>query len=191
MRNFLSEFEKFVCRGNVLDLAVAVIIGASFTNIVNSLVKDVVNPILGVLVGRPDFMNLFIVLKEVPGYDGPRTYEALTKAGATLFGYGAFLTAVVQFLLLAFVVFWLVKIVTGARARIEAEAKRVLSKLEIDKAAADAVAKKAEEEARAALEAKAREEALAKEAATTKASAEELELLREIRDLLKREAAKS
>ena len=98
MRNFLSEFEKFISRGNVLDLAVAVIIGASFTNIVNSLVKDIVNPILGVLVGRPDFTNLFIVLKEVPGYDGPRTYEALTKAGATVFGYGAFLTAVVQFL---------------------------------------------------------------------------------------------
>ncbi len=191
MRNFLSEFEKFISRGNVLDLAVAVIIGASFTNIVNSLVKDIVNPILGVLVGRPDFTNLFIVLKEVPGYDGPRTYEALTKAGATVFGYGAFLTAVVQFLLLAFVVFWLVKIVTGARGRIEAEAKRVLSKLESDKAAADDAAKKAEEEARAAAEAKAREEALAKEVATTKASAEELELLREIRDLLKREATKS
>lgn len=109
MRNFLKEFQAFISKGNVMDLAVAVIIGAAFSNIVNSLVKDIVNPILGVLVGRPDFTNLFVVLKPVEGYTGPQTYEALVKAGATVFGYGAFLTAVVQFLLLAFVIFWLIK----------------------------------------------------------------------------------
>ena len=98
-----------------MDLAVAVIIGAAFSNIVNSLVKDIVNPLLGFLVGRPDFTNLFVVLKPVEGYTGPETYDALVKAGATVFGYGAFLTAVVQFLLLAFVIFWLIKAVTSVR----------------------------------------------------------------------------
>ena len=121
MRNFLKEFQAFISKGNVMDLAVAVIIGAAFSNIVNSLVKDIVNPILGVLVVRPDFTNLFVVLKPVEGYTGPQTYEALVKAGATVFGYGAFLTAVVQFLLLAFVIFWLIKVVTTIRKRLEAE----------------------------------------------------------------------
>ncbi len=107
-----------------MDLAVAVIIGAAFSNIVNSLVKDIVNPLLGFLVGRPDFTNLFVVLKPVEGYTGPETYDALVKAGATVFGYGAFLTAVVQFLLLAFVIFWLIKAVTSVRKRLEAEAAR-------------------------------------------------------------------
>ena len=101
MRKFLQEFQAFISRGNVLDLAVAVIIGAAFSAIVNSLVKDLINPLLGFLVGKPDFTGLFIVLSEPAGYTGPRTYEALTAAGATVFGYGAFLTAVVHFLLLA------------------------------------------------------------------------------------------
>ena len=90
MKKFLHEFQAFVSRGNVLDLAVAVIIGAAFSAIVNSLVKDVINPLLGFLVGKPDFTGLFIVLSEPAGYTGPRTYEALTAAGATVFGYGAF-----------------------------------------------------------------------------------------------------
>ena len=128
----------FISKGNVMDLAVAVIIGAAFSNIVNSLVKDIVNPILGVLVGRPDFTNLFVVLKPVEGYTGPQTYEALVKAGATVFGYGAFLTAVVQFLLLAFVIFWLIKVVTTIRKRLEAEAAKLLKAEEEKKAAAPA-----------------------------------------------------
>ena len=124
MNQFLKEFQAFISKGNVMDLAVAVIIGAAFSNIVNSLVKDIVNPLLGFLVGRPDFTNLFVVLKPVEGYTGPETYDALVKAGATVFGYGAFLTAVVQFLLLAFVIFWLIKAVTSVRKRLEAEAAR-------------------------------------------------------------------
>ena len=140
MRNFLKEFQAFISKGNVMDLAVAVIIGAAFSNIVNSLVKDIVNPILGVLVGRPDFTNLFVVLKPVEGYTGPQTYEALVKAGATVFGYGAFLTAVVQFLLLAFVIFWLIKVVTTIRKRLEAEAAKLLKAEEEKKAAAPAPA---------------------------------------------------
>ena len=163
LRNFLKEFQAFISKGNVMDLAVAVIIGAAFSNIVNSLVKDIVNPILGVLVGRPDFTNLFVVLKPVEGYTGPQTYEALVKAGATVFGYGAFLTAVVQFLLLAFVIFWLIKVVTTIRKRLEAEAAKLL---------------KAEEEKKAAAPAHA-----------PAPTPEDVVLLREIRDLLKSSAA--
>jgi large conductance mechanosensitive channel len=119
MKQFIKEFQAFISKGNVMDLAVGVIIGAAFSAIVNSLVKDIINPLIGALVGRPDFSNLFIVLKPVEGYTGPQTYDALVKAGATVFGYGAFLTAVVQFLLLAFVIFWLVKVVTNLRKRLE------------------------------------------------------------------------
>lgn len=165
IRSFLTDFQAFISKGNVMDLAVAVIIGAAFSNIVNSLVKDIVNPILGVLVGRPDFTNLFVVLKPVEGYTGPETYEALVKAGATVFGYGAFLTAVVQFLLLAFVIFWLIKVVTTIRKRIEAEASRLL---------------KAEEE-----------KAAAAKAAQPAPTPEDVVLLREIRDLLKANATQN
>lgn len=177
MRKFLQEFQAFISKGNVLDLAVAVIIGAAFSKIVDSLVKDIVNPLLGVLVGRPDFTNLFLVLKEAPNYTGPRTYDALVKAGATVFGYGAFLTAVVQFLLLAFVIFWLVKVVTAARDRIAREADRLLA----EKTEAQAEKKKADEAAAAAAAAAAPAPAPAASAP----SEEELALLREIRDLLK------
>lgn len=164
MRKFFQEFQAFISKGNVLDLAVAVIIGAAFSKIVDSLVKDIINPILGVIVGRPDFTNLFIVLKDAPaGYTGPQTYEALVKAGATVFGYGAFLTAVVQFLLLAFVIFWLIKVVTTIRKRLEAEAAKLL---------------KAEEEKKAAAPAPA-----------PAPTPEDVVLLREIRDLLKSGAA--
>lgn len=120
MKQFVREFQSFISRGNVLDLAVAVIIGAAFSSIVNSLVKDVINPILGALVGKPDFTHLFWVLQRPEGYTGPETYEALTKAGASVLGYGAFLTAVVHFLLLALVIFMMIKLVMHAKARLEA-----------------------------------------------------------------------
>lgn len=190
MRKFFQEFQAFISRGNVLDLAVAVIIGAAFSKIVDSLVKDIINPIIGVCVGRPDFTNLFIVLKDAPeGYAGPQTYEALTKAGATVFGYGSFLTAVIQFLLLAFAVFWLIKIVVTARARISAEAEKLLAIANKEKAAEEkAAAEKAAAEKVAAEKAAAEQAAAEKAAleAAPRVSAEELELLREIRDLLKR-----
>ncbi len=191
MRKFLSEFQAFISRGNVLDLAVAVIIGAAFSKIVDSLVKDIVNPILGVLVGRPDFTNLFIVLKPVEGYTGPNTYEALVKAGATVFGYGAFLTAVIQFLLLAFAVFWLIKIVMTARAKIAETAEKLLS--DEKTAALEAEKAKAEEKAKekaAEAEKKAKEDAAQAtiQAAAKKSDAETVALLTEIRDLLKKTA---
>lgn len=183
MRKFLQVFQAFISRGNVLDLAVAVITGAAFTNIVNSLIKDIVNPILGVLVGRPDFTNLFFVLKQPPeGFDGPWTYDALTKAGATVLGYGAFLTSVVQFLLMAFTVFWMIKVVTTLRVKLESEAVAKLSKL----SSVLPGGKKEEEVKEAPKEEKPAEPAPAPAPEPAPAvSAETTELLREIRDLLK------
>ena len=103
-KSFIKDFQAFICRGNVIDLSVAVIVGAGFNVIVSSFTKDVINPLLGILVGKPDFTNLFWVMKMPENYTGPMTYEALNKAGAAILGYGAFLTAVVQFVLLAFVI---------------------------------------------------------------------------------------
>ena len=98
MKQFISDFQAFISRGNVVDMAVGVIVGAAFTAIVNSLVKDVINPILGVLIGSQDFSNFFFVLSMPENYTGPMSYDALTKAGAAVFGYGAFFTAVFHFL---------------------------------------------------------------------------------------------
>lgn len=116
----LKDFREFAVKGNVIDLAVAVIIGAAFGKIVDSLVKDLVNPILGAIIGKPDFSNLYLVLRMPDGYSGPMNYEALNKAGATVFGYGAFLTAVLNFVLLAFVIFWMVKLVSRVKATLDA-----------------------------------------------------------------------
>lgn len=117
----LNEFKTFIAKGNVVDLAVGIIIGAAFTAIVNSLVGDLINPIIGVVTGGIDFSNLFINLG-----DGDYTSLAAAKeAGAPVFAYGAFITAVINFLIIAWVVFLLVKGVNklkAATARKEAEA---------------------------------------------------------------------
>ncbi|HIT96223.1 MAG TPA: large conductance mechanosensitive channel protein MscL [Candidatus Aphodousia faecavium] len=121
MKQFISDFQSFISRGNVIDMAVGVIVGAAFTAIVNSMVKDVINPVLGVLIGSQDFSNFFLVLSMPENYTGPMTYEALTKAGAAVFGYGAFFTAVFHFLLMALVVFTLVRVVSKVRAAAQAK----------------------------------------------------------------------
>ena len=102
---WLAEFQAFVMRGNVVDLAVGIIIGVAFTGIVNSLVKDLFTPILGLIVGGIDFTNIFITLK------GPSTptLDAAKTAGAVTLNVGLFLNAVIQFLIVAFAVFWLVR----------------------------------------------------------------------------------
>ena len=114
-----KEFRDFAVRGNVIDLAVGVIIGAAFNKIVESVVRDLINPIVGALIGKPDFTNMFWVIKMPDGYMGPQTYEALNKAGATVFGYGAFLTALINFALLAFAIFWLIKFINKAKGNID------------------------------------------------------------------------
>lgn len=138
MSQFISDFKAFISRGNVMDMAVGVIVGAAFTAIVNSMVKDVINPILGVLVGSQDFSNFFFVLSLPENYTGPMTYDALTKAGAAVLGYGAFFTAVFHFLLLALVVFTMVRMVNNIRKA--AEEKLTAQKAEEEKAAAAAPA---------------------------------------------------
>jgi len=120
----LSEFRDFAVKGNVIDLAVAVIIGAAFGKIVDSLVKDLIMPVVGRVFGGLDFSNYFIMLASPPaGYNGPMTYDALTKAGVPLLAYGNFLTIVLNFIILAFVIFWMVKQFAKARAKLEAAPK--------------------------------------------------------------------
>jgi large conductance mechanosensitive channel len=108
--SFSSEFREFAVKGSVVDLAVGVIIGAAFGKIVDSLVKDLIMPIVGAIFGGLDFSNYFITLKAPPaGYTGPMTYDALTKAGVPVFAYGNFITVVINFLILAFIIFLMVK----------------------------------------------------------------------------------
>ena len=108
--SFATEFKEFALKGNVMDLAVGVIIGAAFGKIVDSLVKDVIMPVVGRIFGGLDFSNYFIMLASPPaGYNGPMTYEALTKAGVPLLGYGNFLTVALNFVILALIIFLMVK----------------------------------------------------------------------------------
>jgi large conductance mechanosensitive channel len=108
----MSGFRQFVARGNVLDLAVAVIVGAAFAAIVTSLTDDILMPIIGWLFGGLDFSSYFIRLGPVPaGYAGdPNNYAALKQAGVPMIGYGQFATALVSFLILAFVIYQLVRV---------------------------------------------------------------------------------
>jgi large conductance mechanosensitive channel len=106
----MKEFREFAIKGSVVDLAVGVIIGAAFGRLVDSLVKDLIMPVIGRVVGGLDFSNWFIMLGTPPaGYSGPMTYDALTKAGVPLFAYGNFLTVTINFLILAFIIFLMVK----------------------------------------------------------------------------------
>ena len=111
----MKEFRAFAVKGNVVDLAVGVIIGGAFGKIVDSLVNDIVMPLISTLLGgRIDFTNLFIVLSSVPD-NVPRTFDALKKAGVPIFAYGNFITISINFILLAFVIFQMVKIVNKVR----------------------------------------------------------------------------
>lgn len=149
-RGFLQEFQEFAVKGNMIDLAVGVIIGAAFGKIIDSLVKDIIMPFVAFIVGgEVDFTNQFWVLRAPEGYAGPETYDALTKAGAVVLSWGNFLTILINFVLLAFVVFCLVKAVNAARKRV------------------------------------ARQDELAVEQAPA-VTPEDVALLREIRDLLKK-----
>ncbi len=113
----IKEFKAFAVRGNVVDLAVGIIIGGAFGKIVDSLVNDIVMPLISNLLGgRIDFTNLFIILGTVPE-NIPRTFDALKKAGIPIFAYGNFITISINFILLAFVIFQMVKIVNKIRVQ--------------------------------------------------------------------------
>jgi len=106
----LSEFKKFIMRGNVLDLAIGVIIGAAFGKIVTSMVNDIMMPVIGLLLGKVDFSNLFIVMHQ--GKTASASYDTLAAAkadGATVLGYGVFINTIIEFLIIAFVIFLIVK----------------------------------------------------------------------------------
>lgn len=108
----IKEFSKFIARGNVVDLAVGIIVGAAFTSIVNSFVKDVVNPVIG-LAGHANFDNLFLVLR-AGKHPGPYETPALAQTdGAVTLNYGSFLTNVINFLIVAFVMFMVVKAINS------------------------------------------------------------------------------
>ena len=112
----IGEFKKFALRGNVVDMAVGIIIGGAFGTIVKSLVSDVMMPPLGLLMGGVDFSNLFIVLKEAPDLAGPyASVQAAADAGAVTINYGVFLNQVISFLIVAFAVFLLIKAINAAK----------------------------------------------------------------------------
>lgn len=132
-RGFLKEFRAFAVRGNMVDLAIGVIVGAAFSKIVDSLVKDIIMPIVNFLVGGAmDFSNKFFVLSRPADYAGPETYADLTKAGATIFAWGNFVTIVINFVLLAFVIFWMVKVINKARSKMDLEAEAATPKIPED-----------------------------------------------------------
>ena len=117
-----SDFKAFIAKGNVIDLAVAVIIGAAFATIVTSLTDDVIMPVIGAIFGGADFSNYFVLLSVPAGYEGSTSdYAALKEAGAAMIGYGAFITAVINFLILAFIIFLLVRYAKKVMAEFEAK----------------------------------------------------------------------
>lgn len=115
------EFRDFVAKGNVLDLAVAVIIGAAFGSIVTSLTSEIIMPVIGAIFGGLDFSNFFVLLSVPAGYEGSLgDHAALKEAGAAMIGYGAFISAVINFLILAFIIFLLVRMANRLIAKKEA-----------------------------------------------------------------------
>ena len=142
---FMAEFKKFIMRGNVLDMAIGLVVGSAFTAIVQSVVKDIINPVIGLIIGKIDFQELRVIL--IP---------ATEDAGAVAIRYGALIQNIIQFLLTAFVLFVIIRAVNRFKEKKEAEAK------------AKAAAEKKEEEAKPAP------------------VPEDIALLREIRDALKK-----
>ena len=114
--SMISEFKEFIAKGNVMDLAVGVIIGAAFQKIVDSAVNDLIMPFVGVVLGGRDFTSMFVVLEDGAKVAGP--YASLAEAraaGAAVFAYGSFFTQLIQFLILAWIVFMMVKAVNRMR----------------------------------------------------------------------------
>ena len=109
MKSFILEFREFATRGNVIDLAVGIIIGVAFGKIVDSMVNDLIMPVVAGMLGKADFSGLFIPLAEPPAV--PPTLEAFRKAGVPVIAYGNFLSIVLNFIILAFVIFVMVKLI--------------------------------------------------------------------------------
>ena len=117
-KNFFNEFKKFAMRGNVIDMAVGIIIGAAFGKIVDSLVKDVIMPPIGLLLGKVDFTNLFVVLRDGAEKAGPYvSLDAAQQAGAVTLNIGLFVNALISFTIVAFAVFILIKAINELQAK--------------------------------------------------------------------------
>ena len=124
LKNFINEFKKFAMRGNVIDMAVGIIIGAAFGKIVDSLVKDVTMPPLGLLLGKVDFTNMFFVLRDGVLANPPyETLEAAQKAGAITVNIGVFINVMISFIIVAFAVFILIKAVNKIQATMDKDKK--------------------------------------------------------------------
>ncbi|MDP3617383.1 MAG: large conductance mechanosensitive channel protein MscL [Rhodoferax sp.] len=117
----MREFKEFAVKGNVMDLAVGVIIGGAFGKIVDSVVGDLVMPVVGAIFGKIDFSSLFVVLGKAPAGTA-LTLEALKKAGVPVFAYGNFITVAVNFAMLAFIIFMMVKQINRLRKEAPAAA---------------------------------------------------------------------
>ena len=109
--SLLEDFKAFAVKGDVVDLAVAVIVGGAFGKIVTSLVNDIIMPIVGALIGKIDFSNFFLTLGDVPP-DTPHTLEAVRKTGAAVLAYGDFITVSINFLIMAFIIFMMVRTIS-------------------------------------------------------------------------------
>ncbi len=118
-KNLANEFKKFAMRGNVIDMAVGIIIGAAFGKIVDSLVKDVIMPPIGLLLGKVDFTNLFLVLKDGATPAPYNSLSAAQDAGAVTMNLGLFVNAVISFLIVAFAVFILIKAINELQAKMD------------------------------------------------------------------------
>ena len=115
----LKEFKEYAIRGNVVDMAVGITIGAAFGKIVDSLVKDVIMPPIGLLLGKVDFSNLFVVMKQGAQAGPYLTVEAAQKAGAVTFNYGVFFNTVISFVIVAFAVFLLIRVINRLKMQQE------------------------------------------------------------------------
>ena len=124
----LKEFKDFIAKGNVMDLAVGIIIGAAFTAIVSSLVGDLINPIIGLILGGVNFSDMFIDMSGT----APASLAAAKESGAAVFAYGAFITAIINFVIIAFVVFLLVKGVNKLKGPAEVAAAAPAGPSEVD-----------------------------------------------------------
>jgi len=119
--SFASEFKEFALKGNVMDLAVGVIIGGAFGKIVDSAVNDLIMPIIGRVVGNVDFSNMYLELADAPAGTA-ETLDALRKAGVPVFAYGSFITILINFIILAFVIFLMIKQMNRLKREAPAEA---------------------------------------------------------------------
>jgi len=129
MKKFMTEFKEFITKGNALDLAIGVVIGGAFSSIVNSLVSDLIMPLVGILLGNVNFSDLFIQLNKADvSIAAGTTLAAAKEAGAVVFAYGNFITVIINFLIIAFVIFLIVKGINQLRKQEEKPAEAPTTK---------------------------------------------------------------